>query len=305
MREDQVRVSIVIPNWNGAKLLKKHLPEVLLAAPEAEIIVVDDHSTDDSVRMLKRQFPEVRTIVKERNRGFSQSVNTGVMKSRGDVVVLLNTDVAPQKGFLAPLIRHFSDPSVFAVGCLEKNPERKGVVLRGRGIAHWQKGFYIHARGEVNTLDTAWVAGGSGAFRRTIWNTLGGLDTMYNPFYWEDIDISYRAVKAGYRIVFEPKSVVWHYHQKGAIKTQFQQHRIDRIAFRNQFLFIWKNVTDPRVFLAHLFWTPIRIVQQLLRGQTAILIGFVFALGRIGNVLEGRKSTLRLWKKTDRDIAVY
>lgn len=301
----QLSVSIVIPNWNGAALLAKHLPKVIEAAPKAEIIVVDDHSTDNSVSFLQSRFPKVKTIVKEVNSGFAETVNIGVARARGDIVVLINSDVVPERGFLTPIFKHFQHPEVFGVGCLEKNPEKGGVVLRGRGIASWQKGFYIHARGEIDGNDTAWVAGGSGAFQRKIWRTLGGLDMIFNPFYWEDIDLSYRARKAGYRVVFEPKSAVWHYHEQGAIKTQFQQNRINRIAFRNQFIFIWKNLTDTGLWFEHLFWTPLRIMQELLRGNTNMLTGFVMALGQITHILVIRRKYRSLWKKQDRQIETY
>ncbi len=301
----QLTVSIIIPNWNGAKLLAQHLPKVLDAVGDCEVIVVDDHSTDDSVTLLHRTFPSIRTIVKESNSGFAQSVNVGVTHAKGEIVVLLNSDVVPQKGFLKPLLSHFSDPAVFAVGCLEKNPEKEGVVLRGRGVAHWRRGLYVHSRGQTDKNDTAWASGGSSAFRKALWERFGGMDELYNPFYWEDIDLSYRAMKAGFRVIFEPRAVVWHYHQKGAIQTQFAKERIERIAFRNQFIFTWKNLTDLDIWFSHVVWTPVRIVQQLLRGKTSLLIGWCMAVGKIPRVLEKRKRVGSLWKKKDRDIAIY
>jgi hypothetical protein len=80
---------------------------------------------------------------------------------------------------------------------MDKSMEGDKVVLRGRGIGRWEKGFYIHKRGEIDKVDTAWVSGGSGAFRRLMWNTLGGMDPIYNPFYWEDIDPEIKANFSG------------------------------------------------------------------------------------------------------------
>jgi len=304
MRESRV-VSIVLPNWNGAKLLKKHLPKVLAAAPGIQVIVVDDSSSDNSLEVLKNTFPTVEVIVKKHNSGFAQTVNTGVVHALGEIVVLLNTDVVPEKGFLTPLLKHFSDPSVFAVGCLEKNSEKEGVVLRGRAVAHWEKGFYIHGRGEVNKLDSAWASGGSAAFRKSTWNLLGGMDTIYSPFYWEDIDLSYRAQKAGFRIVFEPKARVWHLHEQGAIKTSFQQKRVEPIVFRNQFIFIWKNLTEPALWVSHMFWMPVRIVQEVARGRTSMLMGWILALGKIPQIITKRKTYAYLWKRKDKEVAVF
>ena len=275
-----MKVSIIIPNRNGAELLEKNLPSVLAAAKGEEVIVVDDASTDNSIELLQGKFSSVRVVRKAYHDGYASTVNVGVRQATGDVVVLLNTDVLPEKGFLAPLVKHFSDPSVFAVGCLEKSLEGGKTVLRGRGEAKWEKGFFIHWRGEVDKATTAWVAGGSGAFRKSIWEKLGGMDTMYDPFYWEDIDLSYRGRKAGYRILFEPTSVVVHEHEIGAIKREYSALRVNIIAYRNQFLFIWKNLSGLNMVLAHAVWTPVRLLQAVFRGDIAMLIGYVWAILR-------------------------
>lgn len=276
-----MKISIVIPNRNGARLLARNLPSVLAAAKSAEVIVVDDASTDGSLELLTKEFSSVRVVAKAHHEGFASTVNAGVREASGEIVVLLNTDVRPQKDFLASLIRHFDDPLVFAVGCLEKSIEGESIILRGRGEAKWEKGFYIHWRGEVDETTTAWVAGGSGAFRKSIWQKLGGMDEIYNPFYWEDIDLSYRAIKAGYTVLFEPKAVVVHEHETGVIKNEYSRWRLDTIAYRNQFLFIWKNLSDPRVLLAHAAWTPVRLLQAGYRGDVAMVAGYLWAMFRM------------------------
>ena len=222
-------ISIIIPNYNGAELLKKNLPKVTDAISNykesIEIIVVDDCSTDSSMEILKK-LNGIRIIRNERNLGFSSTVNNGVRNASGEIVVLLNTDVKPEKEFLIPLLNHFNDEKIFAVGCKDKSIENGKTVLRGRGVGMWKKGFLIHSRGEVDKNTTLWVSGGSGAFKKSIWEKLGGFDELYSPFYWEDIDLSYRAIKSGYKILFEPKSVVIHEHQKGAIKRKYSPSHI-------------------------------------------------------------------------------
>lgn len=297
-------VSIILPNWNGAAIMQKHLPVVLKAAGDSEVIIVDDGSMDNSIDVVKKKFPNVKLIEKKQNSGFAETVNVGVAAAHGEIIVLLNTDVEPDRDFLAPLVKHFTDPTVFAAGCLEKNPEAAGIVLRGRGIAHWEKGFYIHARGDVDKTNTAWVSGGSGAFRKELWDKLGGLDVLFNPFYWEDIDLSYRALKAGYTVLFEAGSSVWHFHEQGAIKTKFQEAKVQRTAFRNQLLFTWKNLSDPQIWLSHLFWLPIRIFQDLLRGNNIMWLGFVDAVGRIAQIRKQRSLYSHLWKRADKSIAI-
>jgi GT2 family glycosyltransferase len=300
-----MRVSIVIPNWNGVYLMKKHLGNVVRSSPGAEVIVSDDMSTDGSVEYLQKNFPTVTVVVRHKREGFAANVNAGVSRATGDIIVLLNTDVEPESGYLDPLLAHFVDPEVFAVGCLEKSLESGKTVLRGRGIAHWEKGYYIHARGEVDRVETAWVSGGSGAFRRSMWNKLGGMDTIYNPFYWEDIDLSYRARKIGWKTVFETKSVVHHYHEEGKIKREFSPSDVKRIVYRNQFIFIWKNLTDLDQVMWHLFVTPFRLVRALVGGDMLMVYGYGDALRRIPHVLSYRThhkrfqfsdATLVLWR---------
>jgi len=302
MSEKKLSVSIVIPNRNGAKLLEKHLPAVIQVAKGAEIIVVDDGSSDNSVALTREKFSGVRIVEKRKHEGFASTVNAGVAAAHGDIVVLLNSDVEPEANFLDALLPHFRDETVFAVGCLEKSHENGQVVLRGRGEASWIKGYFIHKRGDVNKSTTAWASGGSSAFRRSMWAELGGMDALYNPFYWEDIDLSYRALKAGYRLVFEKKSIVHHYHEIGIIKREYSPQYVKLIAYRNQFIFIWKNVSDPGIWLAHCFWTPVKLVKALLTLDALMVAGYFSAMMRLPRILASRWYSMRFWKKTDRVI---
>ena len=297
----KISVSIVIPNWNGKDLLEKNVPSVIAASAGAEIIVSDDASVDGSVELLKKKFPQIRVVQNLTQQGFAGNVNSGVAKASGDIVILLNTDVRPEKGFLAPLLSHFADSSIAAVGCLEESHDPDGVVLRGRGVARWTRGYFIHAKGEITKSGTAWVSGGSAAYRRSVWQELGGMDTLYNPFYWEDIDLSYQMQKAGYRILFEKKSVVGHFHEEGKIKTTFTPKDVKRIVYRNQFMFLWKNMSDPGLWLAHCFWTPIRLLQALLRGDVVMLEGYAEAIIKLPAVWASRKRASTYWRITDMD----
>ncbi len=301
----KLSVSIVIPNWNGVYLMEKHLQNVINAAPNAEIVVADDMSSDGSVEYLKKNFPGVVVVERHVREGFAANVNAGVARATGDIIILLNTDVEPEKDFLAPLLDHFRDASVFAIGCLEKSMEEGKTILRGRGLAHWTKGYFIHTRGEVDGATTAWVSGGSGAFRKSMWDKLGGMDTLYNPFYWEDIDLSYRAQKAGWTIAFEAKSIVHHYHEEGKIKREYTPIDVKRIVYRNQFIFIWKNVTDRRILLAHALWTPIRLIQTLMAGDVLMLQGYIWALIKVPQILTHRQRQSRLYTKRDRGLTVW
>src|SRR3989344_8978445 len=191
-------ISIVIPNYNGEKLLMKNLPRLIQCINTLkqnlikEIIIVDDGSTDESVGVIEstmQQFSKSTTIKfhllqNKENLGFSSTVNRGVEKATGDLVLLLNTDVYPERGFLDHALPHFENEKMFAVGFLDRSREDDKVISRGRGLAKWEKGFLLHTRGEVNKTDTFWVSAGSALFRRKIWEELEGLEELYSPFYW-------------------------------------------------------------------------------------------------------------------------
>jgi GT2 family glycosyltransferase len=271
-------LTIVIPNWNGLNLLQKYLRQTIKVCENSEIIIVDDGSTDGSIEYLHSNFPEMNVIAKSQHEGFASSVNVGVKHAHGDVVVLLNTDVVPEKGFLEPLLLHFENPKVFAVGCMDKSYEKGKVVYRGRGLAKWKNGFYVHERGEINRSDTAWVSGGSGAFRKKYWDLLGGMDEKFNPFYWEDIDLSYRAIQAGFEVLFEAKSLVNHYHEEGKIRTDYTMSQIKQIAYRNQFIFAWKHIPSVKIWLVHVFYVPVVIIRSFIKNDLLMWKGFISAL---------------------------
>lgn len=310
-------ISIVIPNYNGEIILKKNLPIVLAILrahaqkthDKIEIIINDDGSKDGSREFLyelseKGSDEWIKFIIlfNERNFGFSTTVNRGVIKATGDIVVLLNNDVRPDKGFLQPLLNHFKDEKVFAVGCMDKSIEPHGMELRGRGIGSWRRGFLMHERGSLDGTNTLWVSGGSGAFRRSVWVKLGGLSEIMNPFYWEDIDLSYRAWKAGYKIVFEKESTVVHEHEEGAIKKTSTSTRVRVTALRNQFLFVWMNITDPSLVLSHILWLPYHLVRAVSRADWIFIRGFFSAIIKFPKALTYRSRNKKLFHVTDKAI---
>ncbi len=297
-----MKISIIIPNFNGKKLLEKNLPFIIKHSEGAEIIVVDDGSTDESASYVLKHFPSIEVIRKPKNDGFAVTVNTGVRAAKGEFIVLLNSDIIPRKHYLEPLLSHFSDSNVFGVGCMDESIEGDAVVPRGRGIGSFHRGFLMHTRGEIDRDDTLWVSGGSGMFRKSLWEKLGGMDELYSPFYWEDIDLSYRALKAGYKLVFEPKSIVEHRHSEGAIKKSFTKSAINQTAYRNQFFFVWKNITSGRFILQHVLWLPYHVLSAIFRGDRAFLKGLLYAVIKFPLVYKNRVQLKSLWTKNDEEI---
>ena len=303
-------ISLVIPNYNGADILKKNLPHILKSIEEyrgdSEIVLVDDASSDDSLSFLSSFKKEnmsfdISIFKNEKNLGFSSTVNKGVENARGEIIVLLNSDVEPKTDFITYLIPHFKDEKVFAVGCLDESEENGKIIQRGRGVGEWQRGFLVHKRGEPSKKNTLWAAGGSSAFRKSLWEKLGGLDELYNPFYWDDIDLSYRALKSGYKINFERRSIVVHRHSQGAIKKSYSKREIKRIAYRNQLFFVWKN-SDLTTLFWHIIWLPYHIVKALFSLNTEFLLGFLYALIKLPKVIESRIEAKKYFVFKDREV---
>lgn len=303
-------ISIIIPNYNGEELLKKNLPKVIEATEYfksktdsfVEIIIVDDGSTDNSIEVIKNDSSKFKIIKNDKNLGFASSINRGVSEAYGEIVVLLNTDVSPEKEFLIPLVKHLSNKNIFAVGCMDKSIENGKTVLRGRGLGKWEKGFLVHRRGEVNKTNTLWVSGGSGAFSRSVWNKIGGFNELYHPFYWEDIDLSYRALKSGFKLIFEPKSIVLHEHESGVIKKKYSPFQIKTVSYKNQFIFVWVNATDLNLQLLHIFWLPYHLVRALTKRDFALILGFFQAFVLLPKAIQTSFRFQKLFVKTDKEV---
>jgi GT2 family glycosyltransferase len=309
-------VSVIIPNYNGAHLLKTNLPKIIRQLNRSknqcvkEIIIVDDCSTDNSINQINNLIQEftnqpiaLSLFQNKKNSGFSETVNKGVSIAKGDLAFLLNSDVYFEKDPLVQVISNFGqDSNLFAVGLLDESKESTTTVLRGRGLACWEKGFLLHKKGEADKTDTFWVNGGSGIFRKQIWDKLGGMNKLYNPFYWEDIDLSYRAKKSGYSLLFEPKATVIHEHEKGAISSNFSPLRVREISYKNQILFVWLNITDLSFLVSHAGWLIIHITSAIIHGNSAFVRGFISALKAMPKVMVSRKKNKSLFIRSDQDL---
>ena len=288
-------VSVIIPNFNGEKIMEKNLPFILKAKENVEnriveIIVIDDGSNDKSVKLITSRFPEVKLIKHKINRGFPASINTGVRIAKGNLVLLINTDVIPAEDFLITVFKHFENKKVFAVSLHEK----------GFG---WAKGSFFDGYIELAIGSESpeshlsfYVSGGSGVFRRDIWMELTGMDEkLFSPFYWEDLDICYRAAKRGYINLLEPGGNVVHDHESTISK--FPKLYVQRIRERNQLLVIWKNIHSPALVRKHIAG----LLKRTLFHPGYLRVVFM-AIGKIGIVLKERKRELKLSKVSDEAI---
>jgi GT2 family glycosyltransferase len=285
----------IMPNFNGEELLEKSLPKLIdaMKVPQngiIEIIVVDDGSIDESVNLLKKKFPEVKIIKHTVNRGFSSAVNTGVRGAKGDLILLINNDVLPNNDFLEHVQLDFNDKTMFAVSLHEKG--------YGYAKGSFADGYIQLAMGkeEDKKHSSFYVSGGSGVFRKNIWVELGGMDEkLLSPFYWEDIDLCYRALKRGYKLLWEPNGLVEHHHESTI--GGMPKSKVARIRERNQLLMLWKNITSSNLIRKHI----VGIFKRLLTHPGYIRVIFM-ALAKLGIVLQKRKREIKESKVSDEAV---
>ncbi|MDP3773520.1 MAG: glycosyltransferase family 2 protein [Gemmatimonadales bacterium] len=252
------RVSVVIPTWNGADMLRAALLSLRgQAFRDFETIVVDNGSTDGTVEMLAGEFPEVRLVALAENRGFAAATNAGLQAARGEILVCMNNDCEADPGWIAAL-----------VDALERRPDAGSVaskMLRAR-----EPGI-IDAAGDTVSL-VAWNIGrgepdgprfaegrevlsacaGAAAYRRTVFETVGWFDEDY--FAWfEDVDLGLRAQIAGFHCWYEPTAVV---HHLGSATANRASATKAFYTARNALLVFFKTMPLPRLML----WAPLMLL---------------------------------------------
>jgi O-antigen biosynthesis protein len=268
--------SVVIPNWNGKHLLAKYLPpliEALAGHPGNEIVVVDNGSTDGSAAFVVSQFPQVHLVALPANLGFGGGSNEGFRQARNDIVVLLNSDMRVAPDFLPPLLEGFRDPAVFAVSCqIFFSDPRKVREETGLTQGWWQDGS-LRVRHRIDAaidglFPCFYGGGGSCAFDRRKFLELGGFDSLLHPFYLEDTDLGYMAWKRGWKVLYQPRSVVYHEH-RGTIGKTFREEQIQAVLKKNHLLFCWKNVHEWKRLASHFLFSWAGAVLSVLFGDVA------------------------------------
>ena len=286
-------ISIIIPVYKNYEMFYKYLEINKKYFDGCEVIIMNDYPLENITKTIKKIYPEAIVVNNKKNLGFAANVNKGVLKAKRNYVFLINSDVVlKDNSFLRALGYFKKDKKLFAVGFAQE--EHNGKIV-GSNRGYFQNGLIQHSHqlltSHSSLLTNLWAEGGASIFRRKLFIELGMLDELYNPFYWEDIDLSYRAWKAGYEVKFDPNIVVEHNHES-TIGKYFQQKKILRTAFRNQLIFQWKNLTDKDLLIKHLTNLPRFIFNP----------GFFDALLRLPKILKARKMVVKLFKKRDREI---
>lgn len=272
-------ISAIVPNRDGRELLAQTLPPLIEAlefcGERWELIVVDDGSRDGSADFVRENFPQVKVVVLPRSRGFIDAVHAGIREAKGDLLLLFNNDVLPERDFLPPLLKHFSDPELFAAS---------------PAIGAWlDDGRLVKLEVPLDRPFPTLVApGGAGLFDRAKFEALGGFDPLYKPFYGEDFDIGYRMWRRGWKGILDPRSVV--YHREGVtIRRLYRRAFVERSMWRALFLFCWKNFLDWGFLLKSLLTLPRLFAQDVLVcGEPIFSIAFLWALARMVRALKGR-----------------
>lgn len=253
------KVSVVILNWNGAEMLRRFLPSVIKFTDNklADICVADNGSTDNSVAIVINEFPTVRLIPFSENYGFAGGYNMVMDHVDTEFVVLLNSDVEVTKGWIEPILSFMEDnPDVAA--CQPKIlsfNNREQFEYAGASGGYIDRYGYPFCRGRVfdfletdngqydTPTEVFWTSGAAMFVRRNLYIEVGGLDSRFFA-HMEEIDLCWRFLSRGYRLMCIPASRVYHV---GGATLKKENPRKTYLNFRNNLLMMYKNLPSDEL----------------------------------------------------------
>ena len=285
------KIAIVILNWNGVKLLRQFLPSVIEFSPNESttIVVADNGSTDDSLSMLRSNFPEVKILDLKKNYGFARGYNEALLQIDADYFVILNSDVEVTPGWLESPIRLMEAESQIAAVQPKILSYREKTHFEYAGAAG---GFidrfgYPFCRGRIfneveadsgqydNITDIFWATGACMFVRASLFHQVGGFDADFWA-HMEEIDLCWRLKNQGYRIVFSPESTV--YHLGGGTLSYDNPTKLF-LNFRNNLWLLYKNLPGNQLI-------TILGVRMILDAVAAFKLLAEFNLNGIRSVLK-------------------
>lgn len=250
-------ISVIIPNFNGKELLEENLPFVIKSLEEvsqSEILIVDDGSTDNSIDFLKNTYPDIKIIENINNIGFGASVNAGLKKANSQLVLLLNSDIKPDRNYISTSFKYFEDPDTFGVMGIIKDE-------LGEKILEGVKWPWISVNGlkykdlrmpEIemwnDQIFTFYICGGNAIVDREKMLELHGFLELYHPFYMEDVDLSLRAWLSGWKLYFNPEAHCYHKHS-ATINKYYSKDFVNLISKRNRLILNYLYLTGYKDYL--------------------------------------------------------
>lgn len=316
----EIKVAVVILNWNGLKLLKTYMPDVVKNSnvKGAEIIVADNNSTDGSIEYLKEFYPSVKLVLLDENYGFAGGYNRALAQIDAEYYLLLNSDVAPGKNWLPPLLSVLdSDMNIAACSPKIKSyKEPQMFEYAGAAGGFIDKYGYPFCRGRLfdllekdegqyeETIPVFWGSGAALLIRSEIYINCGGLDEHFFA-HMEEIDLCWRVKNRGYDIVSVPQSEV--YHLGGGTLNQQNSHKT-YLNFRNNLFMLVKNLPKKRFkrrILIRMILDGVAGLHFLVGGEFSFFIAVIKAhfsfYKDLGLMLKKRKELLPGAKKDTHD----
>ena len=274
-------VAIVILNYNGRNYLQRFLPGVLASAYDNKrVIVADNASTDDSIDLLKAEFPSVELILLEKNYGFAEGYNQALKQVESDYYVLLNSDVEVTENWISPIITLMESNSNIAA-CQPKilsYHERHLFEYAGAAGGWIDHLGYPFSRGRVfdiceedngqyNEVQPIFWASGAALFIKSkIFHESGGFDGFFFA-HMEEIDMCWRIQLMGYKIMCVPESVV--YHIGGGTLPKGNTRKVF-LNFRNNLIMLGKNLP----WSEKIWKFPFRIFLDAVFAWKSLLSGY-------------------------------
>jgi len=266
METQKIKTAVVVLNWNGKSWLEKFLPTLVKHSQEATVFVADNASTDDSVDFVRKNFPTVNIIINATNGGYAKGYNDALKQIDAKYFVLINSDIEVTEGWLSPIV-DLMDSDKDIAACQPKlldYKKRNTFEYAGASGGFIDNLGYPFCRGRIfddleqdkgqynDAIEVFWATGACLFVRASHFNEIGGLDEDFFA-HQEEIDLCWRLKIKGYRIMVQPKSVVYHVGG-GTLNagSPFKTH----LNFRNNLFMLFKNLPTSALFTA----IPTRLV---------------------------------------------